>query len=168
MSGVIAKKTVAVASLINWDKNPRYIKDKQSYQNLKQQIKALGDYKPLIVADDEKTVLGGNMRLKAYKELGKKEIDVVVVDAPDDATKIQYMLSDNDAVGSYDKEALQELLIKSDIDVVELEPFSVDFGDPIPILDIVQEVTPPLFDKKNAEHQPKTVECPHCGEEFDV
>ena len=57
-----------IDKLQNWDKNPRSIKT-QDFVRLKKQIEKLGQYKPLIITNDG-VVLGGNMRLRAYKELG--------------------------------------------------------------------------------------------------
>lgn len=50
-------------------------------ERLKKQIQKLGQYKPLLITKDG-TVLGGNMRLKAYQELGIENVWVNVVDAP--------------------------------------------------------------------------------------
>lgn len=62
------RETRKISELKNWDKNPRGIK-KDDFERLKKQIQKLGQYKPLLITEDG-TVLGGNMRLKAYKELG--------------------------------------------------------------------------------------------------
>jgi len=57
-----------IEDLIEWDKNPRKITD-LDYVRLKDQITLLGQYKPLII-NEKNEVLGGNMRLRAFKELG--------------------------------------------------------------------------------------------------
>ena len=80
-----------------WDKNPRKI-DKEGLKRLKKQIKKLGQYKPLIITEDG-TVLGGNMRIQAYEQLGVDKVWVSVVDAKTKDEKLEYALSDNDRAG---------------------------------------------------------------------
>lgn len=101
------KLTWKIDKLRNWDKNPRSISDK-GFERLKKQIQTLGMYKPLLVTEDG-TVLGGNMRLRAYRELGIKDVWVSVVDAPTEEKKLEYALSDNDRAGFYDDDLLANL-----------------------------------------------------------
>lgn len=63
------KITATLDSLIEWDKNPRYIKDEDFFR-LKKQIARLGMYKPLFVNSDG-VVVGGNMRLRALRWLNE-------------------------------------------------------------------------------------------------
>ena len=52
-----------------WDKNPRSITE-DGLKRLKKQLLSLPQYKPLLVTVDG-VVIGGNMRLRAMKELAK-------------------------------------------------------------------------------------------------
>lgn len=131
-------ETRDITSLKPWDKNPRGIKEKD-FERLKESIKKRGQYKPLIVTEDG-TVLGGNMRLRAYKELGIKDVWVSVVDAPDDKTKIEYALSDNDRVGYYEDEKLAELVLS--VPDLDLSEFSVDIGEAKPLDIVVDQFRP--------------------------
>ena len=112
-------KKVKISEVDNWDKNPRGIKDKD-FERLKNQITSLGIYKPLIAYKDgsKYIVLGGNMRLRAYRELGIQEVDIIEVNPKDEAQKAQIALSDNDNVGYYEYDKLYEMLIpvKDDFD----------------------------------------------------
>lgn len=56
-------------SIIEWDKNPRTIKD-EDFLRLKKQIARLGMYKPIVV-NSEGVVIGGNMRLRTYRFLNE-------------------------------------------------------------------------------------------------
>lgn len=59
--------------------NPRIIRD-EKYKKLLKSIKDFPEMlekRPLIV-DEDFIVLGGNMRLKALKELGYKEVNVII------------------------------------------------------------------------------------------
>lgn len=119
-------KKVDISLLDNWDKNPRGIKEKD-FNRLKQQIKNLGVYKALVACKENERyiVLGGNMRLRAYKELGHKEVFITEVEAKTDKRKTEIALSDNDSVGYYEYDKLYELLepLKDDFN---FEDFKVD------------------------------------------
>lgn len=115
----------SIEKLRVWDKNPRSIKE-DDFERLKQQIKKLGIYKPLVVTADG-TVLGGNMRLRALQDLGEKDVWVSVVEAADETTKVEYALSDNDRAGEYDVDQLAELVADKEIDI---KLYKVDLGTP--------------------------------------
>lgn len=90
-----------------WEDNPRNIKPKD-FERLKKQIQELGQYKPLLITGDG-TVIGGNMRLRAYMDLGIEDIWVSVVNPKDDNQMLAYALSDNDRAGYYDDDLLANL-----------------------------------------------------------
>src|SRR3990167_5181898 len=132
-------KTYApLSELKPWEKNPRGIK-KDDFERLKRQITQLGQYKPLIVTKDG-TVLGGNMRIRAYTELGIEEVWVSVVDAPTERRKAEIALSDNDRVGYYEDDKLAELI--QSIPEINLEDFKVDLGQAISIGDVLERFGP--------------------------
>ena len=66
---------IEIDQIDGWDKNAREITGKD-FDRLKKQIEKLGPYKPIIAekVNDRYVALGGNMRLKAYRELGYKKI----------------------------------------------------------------------------------------------
>ena len=93
-----------IKDLHGWEYNPRTV-TKEGIGRLIKQIKKLGIYKPLLITKDG-TVLGGNLRLQALKQIGEKEVWVSVVDADTEEKKIEYALSDNDRVGKYEGDQL--------------------------------------------------------------
>jgi DNA modification methylase len=127
-----------ISELSPWDNNPRAIKE-EDFTRLKKQIQRLGQYKPLLITK-EGTVLGGNMRLRAYRELGINEAWVSVVDAPDDKTKLEYALSDNDRAGYYDEEKLAELVFNTP--ELDLSEFKVDLGGLTTLEDVLKKFGP--------------------------
>ena len=136
-------KFVPIRDLVAWDRNPRGI-TKKEFARLKKQIEKLGQYKPLIVTpakDGRCGVLGGNMRLAAYHEVGFDLIWVSVVDAPTDSMRLQYALSDNDRAGYYDKERLAEITYPIAAEFV-LDDFHIDVGETIPLGEVIQEFGP--------------------------
>jgi len=119
-----------ISQLKNWKDNPRSIQ-KKDFERLKSQIQEFGIYKPLLVCKNGKgyDVIGGNMRLRALKELGINKADCWILQFKNKAEKIKVSLSDNDRSGYYDDQALAELVFpfKDDID---LENFKVDLKVP--------------------------------------
>jgi len=120
------KQTRDISTLKNWDKNPRTIA-KKDFERLKKQIQKLGEYKPLLITKDG-TVLGGNMRLKAYQELGIKEVWVSVVEADTEEKKIEYALSDNDRAGKYELDLMGDLV--GNFPDLQWADYSIDIDAP--------------------------------------
>ncbi len=137
-------KRVPLSEVEVWDKNPRNIKTKD-FERLKRQIQELGVYKPLICVKEngKYTTLGGNMRLRALVALNYKELDISLVNAPDEATKIKYALSDNDRVGGYDEQALAELAYPH-IEEINLDDYKLDIGEPISLKDVIEDYAPDI------------------------
>ena len=92
-------------------KNPRLIKDGK-FQKLVTSIKEFPDMlnkRPLIVftdVDNKYVVLGGNMRLKACKEIGLKEIPIIIADEWTEEQKNEFLIKDNVGFGEWDWDSL--------------------------------------------------------------
>lgn len=101
---------VKVSSLKLNDKNPRQIRDER-FEKLKRSIDAfpqMMELRPIIV-DEHGVVLGGNMRLRAIKALGLKEIPDAWVKRADELTddqKREFVIKDNNSFGEYDWDAI--------------------------------------------------------------
>jgi DNA (cytosine-5)-methyltransferase 1 len=137
------KQIRPITELRNWDKNPRGIKDKD-FGRLKDQIKKLGQYKPLLITPDGE-VLGGNMRLRAYRDLGISDVWVSVVEPKTEAEKLEYALSDNDRAGYYEDDKLAELISQYK-DEIDLENYSVDLGKTTYLQDLLDQFSPKAID----------------------
>lgn len=103
-----------LADLKNWENNPRTILE-ADFKRLKDQIKTLGVYKTLLVNQDN-IVLGGNMRLRALKDLGVEEVMCGIVETKDEGDMLSYALSDNDQAGVTDDLKLAEVYHMHPID----------------------------------------------------
>ena len=121
---VDGKILAQISELQEWADNPRVI-DEVDFERLKKQITKFGVYKPLIVMADG-VVIGGNMRLRALKDLGYTECWVSIVEPASEAEMIEIALSDNDRVGYYDGVRLNELLEKAP--EIELADYSIDLS----------------------------------------
>jgi hypothetical protein len=88
--------------------NPRLIKD-DKFTKLVQSIKdfpEMLDIRPIVVNQDM-IILGGNMRYKACKEAGLKEIPVIVTDLTEEQQK-EFLIKDNVSGGEWDWDLLSE------------------------------------------------------------
>jgi ParB-like chromosome segregation protein Spo0J len=104
-------KLVKISEVKPNPKNPRIIKDGK-FNKLVTSIKEFPDMlnkRPLIVftdVDNKYVVLGGNMRLKACKEIGLKEIPIIVADEWTEEQKHEFLIKDNVGFGEWEWDAL--------------------------------------------------------------
>ena len=86
--------------------NPRIIKD-DKFKKLVQSIKDFPEMlniRPIVVNKDM-IILGGNMRYKACKEAGLKEIPIIITDLSEDKQR-EFLIKDNTSGGEWDWEVL--------------------------------------------------------------
>ena len=92
-------------------KNPRLIKD-EKFKKLVKSIQEFPDMlnkRPLIVftdTDGKYVVLGGNMRLKALKELNYKEVPIILADEWTEEQKAEFLIKDNVGFGEWNWDSL--------------------------------------------------------------
>jgi ParB-like chromosome segregation protein Spo0J len=107
-------------------KNPRIIKDGK-FQKLVKSIQEFPDMlnkRPLVVftdVDNKYVVLGGNMRLKACKEIGLKEIPIIIADEWTEEQKNEFLIKDNVGFGEWNWDSLA-----NEWDVEKLEEWGLD------------------------------------------
>jgi hypothetical protein len=88
-------------------KNPRIIKD-WKFDNLVQSIKdfpEMLEIRPIVVNED-KVVIGGNMRLKAAQEAGLKKIPIIIASHLTPSQQDEFMIKDNNNYGDWDWDKL--------------------------------------------------------------
>jgi DNA modification methylase len=120
--------------LSNWDKNPRSIKTER-FEELKNRLKRQGQMKPILVTATG-TVIGGNMRLRALKELNVPKVWVSVTAATNDKDIFDLALTDNEEFGYYEQEQVAELALSLGLTTLELQSYSLNLGQPT-TLDLV-------------------------------
>jgi DNA modification methylase len=89
--------------------NPRLIKD-DNFKKLVQSIKdfpEMLDIRPIVVNADM-VILGGNMRFKACKEAGLKEVPIIVADNLTEEQQREFLIKDNVSGGEWDWSLLAE------------------------------------------------------------
>jgi hypothetical protein len=137
----VETKIVKISDVKLNPNNPRLIKD-DKFAKLVQSIKDLPqmlDIRPIVVNGDM-VVLGGNMRLKACKEAGLKEVPIIIADNLSEAQQKEFLIKDNVSGGEWDWNIIQaewdaEQLIDWGLDVwqtnndINLDEFFEDNGD---------------------------------------
>jgi hypothetical protein len=104
--------------------NPRVIKD-DKFAKLVNSIKEFPkmlEIRPIVVNDDM-IVLGGNMRLKACKEAGLKEVPIIKASDLTEDEQRQFIIKDNVSGGEWDWE-----MLANEWDVEQLEEWGLDVG----------------------------------------
>ena len=98
--------TLPIHQIIPNEENPRTIRQER-FEKLVNSIKNFPEMTDIrkIVVNTENKILGGNMRYRAMVEAGIKEIEVVVVDWPEDKQK-EFIIKDNTEGGEWDWERL--------------------------------------------------------------
>lgn len=100
-------KKVKLSEIKNNPNNPRILKD-DKFAKLVKSIKEFPkmlEIRPIVVNSDM-IVLGGNMRLKACKEAGLKDVPIVLADDLTEDEQKQFIIKDNVGFGEWDWEML--------------------------------------------------------------
>jgi ParB-like chromosome segregation protein Spo0J len=153
-------KTVKISDIKTNPNNPRLIKD----DKFKKLVKSIQDFPQMleirpIVVNQDMIVLGGNMRLKACKEAGLKEIPIIYADDLTEDQQRQFIIKDNVGFGEWDWEMIAnewnaEQLDEWGLDVVGFESLneneSNDLSDSIDNLYRIEIIC------KDEEHQENT------------
>jgi site-specific DNA-methyltransferase (adenine-specific) len=117
--------TVKISEVKSNPNNPRIIKD-DKFQKLVKSIKEFPEMLKIrpIVVNADMVVLGGNMRLKACKEAGLKEVAIIKAqDLTEDQQK-QFIIKDNVGFGEWDWEDLA-----NNWDAEQLTDWGLDIPD---------------------------------------
>jgi ParB-like chromosome segregation protein Spo0J len=127
-------RSVKLSEVKSNPNNPRIIKDDKFRKlvNSIQEFPKMLEIRPIVVNADM-IVLGGNMRLKACKEAGLKEVPIIFADNLTEDEQKQFIIKDNVGFGEWDWDMLanewEPELIEAwglDVPFFEKEP---DFED---------------------------------------
>ena len=155
-------QNIKISDLKTNPNNPRFIKD-DKFHKLVQSLKdfpEMANVRPIVVNQDF-VVLGGNMRLKAMKEAGWKEVPVDIVDWSEEQQK-EFIVKDNVGFGEWDWDMLAnewdaDDLEKWGLDLPGFDANSEDFGEGFSLPDgdkaPFQQMTFTLADEQAIEIQ---------------
>jgi hypothetical protein len=99
--------TVKLSEIKSNPNNPRLIKD-DKFRKLVESIKSFPkmlEIRPIVV-NNEMVVLGGNMRLKACKEAGLKQVPIIRADDLTEEQQREFIIKDNVGFGEWDWEMI--------------------------------------------------------------
>ena len=107
---------VKIAEIKSNPNNPRLVKDDKFKKLVKsiQEFPEMLDIRPIVVNDDM-VVLGGNMRLKACRAAGIKEVAIIKASELTEEKQREFIIKDNVGYGEWDWD-----MIANDWDAEEL------------------------------------------------
>lgn len=113
---------VSISQVKTNPNNPRLIKN-DKFKKLVSSIKEFPEMLEIrpIVVDNDNIVLGGNMRLRACKEAGLKEVHIIKADQLTEKQQREFIIKDNVGFGEWDWDDLV-----NEWDVNELENWGLD------------------------------------------
>jgi len=129
---------VKISEVKNNPKNPRLIKDDKFRKLVKsiQEFPQMLELRPIVV-DENNIVLGGNMRLKACKEAGLKEVYIVKAENLTEQQKDEFIVKDNVGFGEWDWD-----MLANEWDTELLDEWGLD----VPVIKEYEEVEPSGYD----------------------
>ena len=160
---------IATTDVIPYANNPRTHSEQQVAQ-VAASIKEFGFNNPILL-DEHNGIIAGHGRLAAAQKLGMELVPTITLAGLTEAQRKAYVIADNKLTenGGWDYdllaveiERLQELEISVDLTGFDADELQV----------ITQNVDfePASEDEQGKldELDPKWIDCPHCGKEFDM
>ena len=137
--------------------------DETQIKNVMQSIKEFGVVQPIVV-DKNNTIIIGHCRYEAMKRLGYDELQddwVKVVDLSEEEAEKLRLLDNKLNESEWDLELLKDL-----VPSIDFSDFEIDFNLPEEVEDI--NLDDFFEDAPPKEKEPKKIQCPHCGEWFEI
>lgn len=159
------------ADLIPYVNNSR-THSEQQVQQVASSIKEFGFTNPILI-DESDGIIAGHGRLLAAQKLKLDEVPTITLEGLTEAQRKAYVIADNQLAlnADWDIDALKVEVSR----LTELD-FNLDFlGFDDDMLKNLTDTFEPNFDPATEEEQgqldeldPKWIDCPHCGKEFDM
>ena len=156
----IKTELIAITKIKSNPNNPRVLKDdkfKKLVQSIKDFPKML-EIRPIVV-NDEMVVLGGNMRLKACKEVGLKEIPIIKAADLTEEQQREFIIKDNVGFGEWDWDLIANEWDAEPLDDwgLDVKHFEVEKND-VDLSDQIKDVYEIIITCDNETEQEKTFE----------
>jgi hypothetical protein len=112
--------------------NPRVIRD-DKFRKLVESIKGFPEMLKIrpIVVDENMIVLGGNMRLRACKEAGLKDVFIIRANDLTETQKAEFVIKDNASSGEWDWDMLANEWNVTDLDNWALDVWKISLDDEV-------------------------------------
>lgn len=173
-------KSIKISEIKPNPNNPRLIKD-DKFAKLVKSVKDFPEMLTIrpIVVNSDMIILGGNMRYKACKEAGLKEIPVIIAEGLTEQQQKEFLIKDNVAGGEWDWDMLAnewevEELTEWGLQITNYEDnsFSPNVMPETNYSDItkeqIQKEAEKLANQMLGKRSIIECMCPKCGEEFEI
>lgn len=176
----MTKTSLKVSEIKNNPNNPRLIKD-DKFKKLVKSLKELPimlEKRPIII-DENNIIIGGNMRHKAAKEAGLKEVPIETFTRDDaERNNIEAKKLNPDYIDKSYEEQVKEMVIKDNVsggewdwdslanewDAEELDAWGLDTPDWL----AEKDFEPVSEDEQGKLDEKKKIICPECSHEFEA
>jgi len=164
-----AYKTVSVESLVPYARNSR-THSPQQVDKIAASIREFGFLNP-IITDGDNGIVAGHGRVLAAQKLGLAELPCIEAAHLTEAQRRAYVIADNRLAldAGWDNDLLKVELQDLDAAGFDLTLTGFELGEMAALFD------EPNFEPGTEDDQgkldelaPKMVQCPHCGDEFDL
>jgi len=160
---------VATTDLIPYANNPRTHSDQQVAQ-VAASIQEFGFNNPILI-DEHNSIIAGHGRLAAAQKLEMNTVPTILLEGLSEAQRKAYVIADNKLTenGGWDYDILAvEIDRLKELDVnIDLTGFGIEELQVI-TQDVDFEPAGEDEQGKLDELDPKWIDCPHCGKEFDM
>jgi ParB-like chromosome segregation protein Spo0J len=162
-------KTVSVASLVPYARNSR-THSPQQVDKIAASIREFGFLNPIIV-DGDNGIIAGHGRVMAAQKLGLADLPVIEASHLTEAQRRAYVIADNRLAldAGWDNDLLKVELQDLDSQGFDLTLTGFELGELTSLFD------EPNFEPGTEDDQgkldelaPKMIQCPHCGQDFDL
>ena len=107
-------------------------------------------------------IIAGHGRVTAALKLGLDEVPVIYADNLSEQQIKEYRILDN----KLNESEWIDSELKIELPELDFTEFDIDFGEEIPFdEDLLDEL---FTDAPEKEKEPKRIQCPHCGEWFEI
>ena len=154
---IIQKK---LADIVPYAKNTKK-HDETQIKNVAESIKKYGWVQPIVI-DNDGTIVIGHCRALAAEKLGMEEVPCVVVsDLTEDEINALRIVDNKTNESPWDFD-----LLSAELPEIDLSDFDFDFNVPT---EFTADMIDDFFDNvEPKEKEPKKIQCPHCGEYFEI
>ena len=162
-------KKLSVADLVPYARNSR-THSPQQVDKIAASIREFGFLNPIIV-DGRNGIVAGHGRVMAAQKLGLSELPVIDASHLSEAQKRAYVIADNRLAldAGWDNEMLKIELQDLEADGFDLSLTGFEIGELTALFDDPNFAAGTEDDQGKLDQlDPKIVQCPHCGQDFDL
>ena len=154
---IIQKKLADIVPYANNTKKH----DETQIKNVAESIKKYASVQPIVI-DNDGTIVIGHCRALAAEKLGIEEVPCVVVsDLTEDEINALRIVDNKTNESPWDFD-----LLSAELPEIDLSDFEFDFNVPT---EFTADMIDDFFDNvEPKEKKPKKIQCPHCGEYFEI